>query len=97
VASAKAAELQRAGASFAALNLAACCPTRRLLTRVAQALALGIADDPAVLDALHSLQEQTEGLETLAVQQKEGTRPRRWWADGEYDDARADAANDAGA
>ena len=67
----------------------------QLLTR-AQALALGISDDPAVLNVLRSLEEHSSSLEQLGVRQKDGTQPRPWWADGEYDDERADAANDAG-
>ena len=63
----------------------------------AQALALGLADDPAVQDVLRCVQEHTEALELLKVQQQDGTAPRKWWMDGEYDDERADAANDAGA
>lgn len=62
----------------------------------AQANALGISDDPAVLDALRSVEEHTDSLEQLGLRQKDGSQPRPWWADGEYDDKRADAANDAG-
>ena len=48
-------------------------------------------------DALRGVQEHTEELELLRAKQEHGTQPRPWWADGEYDDERADAANDAGA
>ena len=62
-----------------------------------QARALGLADDPAVARALEGVAEHTEALEALAARQRDGTQARPWWADGEYDDTRADAANDAGA
>ena len=50
-----------------------------------------------MLDTLRRLEEHTDSLEQLGVRQKDGSQPRPWWADGEYDDKRADAANDAGA
>ena len=49
-----------------------------------------------MLKVLRSLEEHSSSLEQLGVRQKDGTQPRPWWADGEYDDERADAANDAG-
>ena len=47
--------------------------------------------------ALAGVAEHTEALEALAAAQRDGTQARPWWADGEYDDTRADAANDTGA
>ena len=35
-------------------------------------------------------------LDTLALGQRSGQKQTPWWADGEYDDAAADAANDRG-
>ena len=69
----------------------------RWLTLRLQARALGIADDPAVLLAVLRMVEDTDALEALARRQRERAEPRPWWADGEYDDKRADDANDAGA
>jgi hypothetical protein len=58
---------------------------------------LGLLDDPAVQRELENIAEQTDALEVLTRRERDGAQPSRWWADGEYDDTRADAANDAGA
>ena len=78
----------------------ACCPWlyRRSVAEafIAKAKALGFEGDPAVEAALERITEHTHALEGFALRQQQGDTPRRWWADGEYDDSRADASNDHG-
>ena len=69
---------------------------RSCITRP-QARRLGLLDDPQIQRVLCGIAEHTSALEDLATLQRQSTTTRRWWADGEYDDTRADAANDKGA
>jgi len=61
-----------------------------------QARALGLHNEPLVVAQLDAIAAETAALNQLAEQQQAG-QPTPWWADGEYDAARAEAANDAGA
>jgi DnaJ family protein C protein 7 len=61
-----------------------------------KAKCLGIENDPAILEILKEIQEQTSELETLWEHQKSPEYTRKWWQDGEYDSHRADTANDQG-
>lgn len=57
---------------------------------------LGKATDPEFSALLLRLANETEEVEKLWQTQKEPSYQRRWWQDGEYDDERAEVANDEG-
>lgn len=61
-----------------------------------RARCLGLASDPAFESLLSHIKDHTEQLERLWEVQREPGYERKWWQDGEYDSARADAANDRG-
>ena len=51
---------------------------------------LGLDQDPLFQSLLGQINEHTAGLEQLWEQQKQPEYKRPWWADGEYNEARAD-------
>ncbi|KAK9865156.1 hypothetical protein WJX84_009725 [Apatococcus fuscideae] len=61
-----------------------------------RAQVLGCSADAEIQHLLRELQHQTQELEGLRSSQAVPGYHRPWWADGEYDSARADRSNDAG-
>ncbi|KAG7673318.1 hypothetical protein Ndes2526B_g03243 [Nannochloris sp. 'desiccata'] len=61
-----------------------------------KAKCLGIENDPAILQILNHIKQETFELENLWGEQKNPEYNRKWWQDGEYDSERADTANDKG-
>ena len=61
-----------------------------------KAKCLGIENDPAILEILNQIKQETFELETLWEEQKTPGYSRKWWQDGEYNTERADTANDKG-
>ena len=61
-----------------------------------RARCLGVHDAPEIQSALLAMREATAELDAMAVAQSSPSYHRPWWADGEYDEARAEAANDLG-
>jgi DnaJ family protein C protein 7 len=61
-----------------------------------KAKCLGIENDPAILEILNQIKQQTSELENLWEEQKNPEYTLKWWQDGEYDSERADTANDKG-
>jgi DnaJ homolog subfamily C member 7 len=57
---------------------------------------LGLEDDPAFASLFNQIQQHTDELEKLWEQQKQPDYQRHWWQDGEYNEERADHANEAG-
>ena len=55
-----------------------------------RARCLGVEGDPAAAALLRQIAEHTAALEALAEAQRAPGASRPWWADGEYDAARAD-------
>ncbi|KAK3268510.1 hypothetical protein CYMTET_22993 [Cymbomonas tetramitiformis] len=56
----------------------------------------GIQDDPEVVAILEEMRRETAELEKISEKEKEEGGAAHWWCDGEYDDVRADEANDQG-
>ena len=61
-----------------------------------RAKCLRVHDTPEIQEALAAMRASTAALDEMAVAQSSPTYERPWWADGEYDERRAEAANDAG-
>jgi len=61
-----------------------------------KAKCLGIESDPAIIEILNQIKQETFELETLWEKQKNPEYNRKWWQDGEYNSERADTANDEG-
>lgn len=61
-----------------------------------RAKCLGLADDPSIAALVEQIKQETLELEELWRKQKEPDYERKWWQDGDYDEQRADAANDQG-
>lgn len=61
-----------------------------------RARCLGIADDPEVEAMIRQMRATTADLDVMAAEQAAPNYPRPWWKDGEYDEERAEAANDRG-
>lgn len=57
---------------------------------------LGLEDDPAFASLFNQIQQHTDELKKLWEQQKQPGYQQPWWQDGEYDEERADQANEAG-
>ncbi|KAL4452009.1 hypothetical protein ABPG75_007671 [Micractinium tetrahymenae] len=57
---------------------------------------LGLDGDPEFAALAARIAEDTKALEELAEKQRSPDYQRPWWADGEYDAAKADSANDRG-
>lgn len=51
---------------------------------------LGLDGDPEFAALAARIAEETQALEELAEKQRSPEYQQPWWADGEYDDARAD-------
>ncbi len=51
---------------------------------------LGLDGDPAFAELAARIVEETQAIEEMAVQQRSPGYQQPWWADGEYDAARAD-------
>lgn len=61
-----------------------------------QVRCMGLEDDPAYTHLLSQIEQHTNMLEELYEDQKKPEYEVPWWQDGEYDDARADDANEVG-
>ena len=61
-----------------------------------RARCLGVHDAPEIQSALLAMREATAELDAMSIAQSSPSYHRPWWADGEYDEARAEAANDLG-
>jgi tetratricopeptide (TPR) repeat protein len=70
--------------------------TNRLSEYRFQLRQLGLEDDPAFASLFNQMQQHTDELEKLWEQQKQPDYQQHWWQDGEYDEERADQANEAG-
>ena len=57
---------------------------------------MGLFEDPSIAALIEQMKQQTIELEQIWDQQKSSNVERKWWQDGEYDDHRADDANDHG-
>ena len=51
---------------------------------------------PEIQSALLAMREATAELDAMSIAQSSPSYHRPWWADGEYDEARAEVANDLG-
>ena len=58
---------------------------------------MGLQDAPEARQLLASMADCTADLNALGDRVSRGELETKWWCDGEYDRARAEAANDAGA
>lgn len=70
--------------------------SEKLRDFVWRARCLGIDQDPEVAAVIAQMRETTADLEDMATKQASPDYERPWWKDGEYDEARAEAANDRG-
>ena len=61
-----------------------------------RARCLGVHDAPEIQSALLAMREATAELDAMSIAQSSPSYHRPWWADGEYDEARAEVANDLG-
>ena len=68
----------------------------KLKDLVWRAKCLGVRDLPAVQALEREIRDSTAALDAMAVEQSAPGYARPWWKDGEYDEARAEAANDRG-
>ena len=68
----------------------------KLKDLVWRAKCLGVRDLPAVQALEREMRDATAALDAMAVEQSAPGYVRPWWKDGEYDEARAEAANDRG-
>jgi len=68
----------------------------KLKDLVWRAKCLGVRDLPAVQALEREMRDATAVLDAMAVEQSAPEYARPWWKDGEYDEARAEAANDRG-
>ena len=68
----------------------------KLKDLVWRAKCLGVRDLPAVQALEREMRDATAALDAMAVEQSAPGYARPWWKDGEYDEARAEAANDRG-
>ena len=68
----------------------------KLKDLVWRAKCLGVRDLPAVQALEREMRDATVALDAMAIKQRMPEYKRPWWKDGEYDEARAEAANDRG-
>lgn len=68
----------------------------KLKDLVWRAKCLGIRESPEVSLLEQKMRESTQVLDQMAVEQACPTYERPWWKDGEYDEVRAETANDLG-
>jgi tetratricopeptide (TPR) repeat protein len=68
----------------------------RLKDFVWRARCLGMDQDPEVVATIAQMRATTSDLEDMAAAQAAPDYVHEWWKDGEYDEARAEAANDRG-
>ena len=69
---------------------------RRVFAIWRGARCLGVHDAPEIQSALLAMREATAELDAMSIAQSSPSYHRPWWADGEYDEARAEVANDLG-
>lgn len=56
----------------------------------------GVDGDPRFVEVLNAMGRETEALRAMSAAQRTSDDPGPWWRDGEYDEARAEDANDEG-